>query len=173
MVILALLLTSSCTQLSQELLTGPQLQKDAEQLFLNGHYEEAHREFQRMYEESPRTSGYRIQALYGLACSRIVLARTDQEFAEGISNLEEWEEKKGNMLFYENRRLLVIALKVQSDFLAERSLEQQKQGQKKDRLIASQKKKITQLSETVERLQKQLEELEAIDENFQEKRKTL
>lgn len=101
------------------------------------------------------------------------MARNDRELAEGIGNLEKWDEEKGNGPFQENRHLLVLSLKQQGELLIKRNREQQKQGNRKDRRIANQKEQIAQLTVTIEMLQKQLDELEAIDENFQEKRKTL
>ena len=146
---------------------------DAELLFLNGEYEQALREFQREYEETGYELDDRNQALYGLACTQIVMARTHRELAEGLANLEKWDEEKGDAPFLENRRLLVLALRHQSDVLDRKSRERQKQENRKDRIIANQKKEIANLAETVGRLQKQLEELEAIDENFQGKRRGL
>lgn len=172
--ILYLLLGSSCAYLSQTSPpdTGPQLGSDAELFFLQGEYRDALAEFQRAYETALGPED-RNRALYGLACTQIILARTDRELAEGIGNLQKWDEEKGDGPFLENRRLLVLALKQQGDALVKRDREQQKQRNRKDRLIANQKEKIAQLSVTIEMLQKQLEELEAIDENFQVKRKAL
>ena len=172
--ILYLLLGSSCAHLSQTSPPTPglQLESDAELFFLKGEYQDALREFQQVYETALAAED-RNQALYGLACTQITMARTDRELAEGIANLQKWDEEKGNGPFQENRRLLVTALKQQGDVLVKRTREQQKQGNRKDRLIANQKERIAQLTVTIEMLQKQLEELEAIDENFQVKRKKL
>lgn len=176
-ILLYLLLGSSCAQLLQpfppESKTQAMLRSDAELLFMKGEYDEAFREFQRIYEETGLAADDRNQALYGMACTQIVMAGTDRELAEGIGNLEKWDEEKGSTPFRENRRLLVFALKQQGDMLVKRNREQQRQEHRKERLIANQKGKIAQLTETIEKLQKQLEELEAIDEKFQEKRKTL
>lgn len=176
-ILLYLLLGSSCTFLSQplppETRLPPGFQRDAELLFMNGDYEEAQREFQWIYNETDLAAEDRNQALYGLACTQIIMARTDRDLVEGIANLQKWDEEKGALPLSENRRLLVLALKHQSDILVKRHRDQQRQESRKERLIANQKEKIAQLAETIERLQKQLEELEAIDEKFQEKRKSL
>ena len=172
--ILYLLLGSSCAHLSQAPPPAPahQLASDAELFFLKGEYQDALSEFQREYETALAAED-RNQALYGLACTQIITARTDRELAEGIVNLQKWDEEKGTGPFQENRRLLVLAMKQQGEVLVKRNREQQRQGNRKDRLIANQKEQIAQLTVTIEMLQKQLEELEAIDENFQVKRKTL
>lgn len=173
--ILYLLLGSSCAHLSQTTpppAPQPQLASDAELFFLKGEYQGALSEFQREYETALAAED-RNQALYGLACTQIITARTDRELAEGIVNLQKWDEEKGTGPFQENRHLLVLAMKQQGEVLVKRNREQQKQGNRKDRLIANQKEQIAQLTVTIEMLQKQLEELEAIDENFQVKRKTL
>ncbi len=174
-VLLYLLLGSACAFSPQSAPPEPPayFQSDAELLFIKGEYEQALSEFQRIHEEASHTPEDRNQALYGLACTQIIMARTHRELADGIANLEKWDEEKGKTPFRENRRLLIFALKHQSDILDQRNQEQQQQDDRKDRLIANQKKEITKLVKTVERLQKQLEELEVIDEKFQEKRKIL
>ena len=172
--ILYLLLGSSCADLSQTSPPAPQpqLASDAELLFLKGEYQHALSEFQREYDTALAAED-RNQALYGLACTQILIARTERELAEGIGNLQKWDEEKGDGPVQENRSLLVLAVKQQGELLIKRNREQQRQGNRKDRLIAHQKEQIAQLTVTIEMLQKQLDELEAIDENFQEKRKTL
>lgn len=173
--ILYLLLGSSCTHLSQTTqppAPAPRLASDAELFFLKGEYQDALSEFQREYETALAAED-RMQALYGLACTQIVMARTDRELAEGIGNLQKWDEEKGDGPFQENRRLLILAMKQQGEVLVKKNREQQRQGNRKDRLIANQKEQIAQLMVTIEMLKKQLDELEAIDENFQVKRKTL
>lgn len=175
-IILAVLIGSSCTMHPQppaEVRSSERLSGAGELLFLQGRYEEALREFQRLYQSADLSDQQRNQALYGLACTQIVVARTDRELAEGIGNLGKWDKERGDGPFGENPRLLVQAVAQQSEVLVKKNREQQKKVSRKDRQINNQKEKIGQLNETIARLQKQLEELEMIDENFQERRKTL
>lgn len=149
-----------------------QFQKGAERLFINGDFENALLEFEQIYETALAPEDRNL-ALYGLACTQIILARSDSEFIEGIHNLQKWDATKGHAPFIENRHLLILALKQQAHLIEEKHKETAKREQRKNRLIANQKAKITQMASTVEKLQNQLKELEAIDENFQEKRKPL
>lgn len=172
--LLYILLGSSCTYLAQTPPADhrPQLDRDAELAFMQGEYQEAQDEFQRIYETALARED-RNRALYGLACTQIIMARTDQEVTDGIAYLERWDERKGQPPYQENPHLLVLALKHHSELFITRNREQQRQDSKKDRRIAMQQEQIAQLTATIEKLQKQLDELEAIDENLQEKRKTL
>lgn len=173
-VILYLAFCSSCALFSQAPSPVSNLpgQAGAELHFLKGDFNAALIGFERIAKTAV-TAEERSQALYGLACTQMTMARTGEQLAKAIDNLQKWDEEKGNMPFSENRRLLVFALKHQGEYLAKKSREQALQDKKKNSLIANQQQKIIQMSETVEKLQKQLDELEAIDENFQEKRKAL
>lgn len=115
----------------------------------------------------------RSQALYGLSCTQLVLATSDEQLAQAMANLELWieehEKKPGDI----NPRLLVVAFKAQGERLHVKSQELTRLVKRKNGIIASQRKKITEMADTVDNLQKQLEELEAIDETLQEKRKAL
>lgn len=176
-IFLYLLLCSSCSQFFQ-INTPPHPQAPplygvAELLFIDGRYEEALAEFNKNYGNAALPAEDRQRALYGLACTKLFLAKTEDELKEGLKDLKKWEQEKGNAPFQEDHRLLLLALRQQSDVFIRKNSEQHRQASRKDRLIASQKKQLAQLSETIDRLQKQLEELEAIDMDFQEKRKTL
>ena len=67
----------------------------------------------------------------------------------------------------------IVAFKAQGERLHVKSQELSRLVKRKNGVIASQRKKITEMADTVDNLQKQLEELEAIDETLQEKRKAL
>ena len=112
-------------------------------------------------------------ALYGLACTQLMLARNDHQYIEAISNLHKWDAIKGGAPFTENHHLLVLALLHHRDIIQRRNIASAKREKKKNILITKQKKKISTMVHTVKKLQNQLEELEAIDETFQEKRKPL
>jgi hypothetical protein len=143
-----------------------------EALFLNGDFANALLEYEHISETALAPED-RIPALYGLACTQLMLARSDEQLAEAIATLEQWDTEKGSSALTENRRLLILALKHQTQFMQNKILEQATSAKRKEILIAQQKEKITQLGAFVGNLQKQLDQLETIDENVQEKRKPL
>ncbi len=143
-----------------------------DELFLNENYADALLEYEHEYETALAPED-RNQALYGLACTQLVLAYSDSQMSEAIDNLVKWDDEKGDIPLTENRHLLVTALKVQGQRILKIRQEQSHIAKQKNNVIANQRKKITQMANTVDNLQKQLEELEAIDETLQEKKKPL
>ena len=143
-----------------------------ETLFLRQDYAGALLEFEHDYETALDPED-RIQALYGLACTQLVLANSDNQLSEALTNLENWDTEKGDTELSENRRLLLTALRAQNKHLEKKNQEQLRVTKLKNSVIANQRKKLAQMANTVDNLQKQLEELEAIDETLQEKKKPL
>jgi hypothetical protein len=171
------LVCSSCAQPQQSPPPPPPVfveppQSLAEMLFLKGDFANALLEYEQIYETA-LTEEDRNPALYGLACTQLMLAHSDSQFAEAISNLENWDAEKSNKHFTENSHLLVTALKFQSERIQKRNQAQAALAKQKNSVIANQSSMITQMLTTVNNLQKQLEELEAIDETLQEKRNPL
>lgn len=153
----------------------PTIRSNTDGLFLQGHYAKALSEYEHEYASSTDPE-VRDTALYGLACTQLVLARSEPEVDEAIANLEKWESGKGGAALSENPRLLVTALKFHNERLGKHSAQSAQLAllvKQKDAVINEQNRKITQLTTTIEYLQKQLDELEAIDEILQEKRKPL
>lgn len=144
----------------------------AEIFFINGDFAKALLEYEHISETALAPED-RIPALYGLACTQLMLASSDEQLAEAIATLEQWDAEKGKAALTENRRLLIMALKHHSKFMQDKILEQATSAKRKEILIAQQKEKITQMGAFVDNLQKQLDQLETIDENVQEKRKPL
>ncbi len=176
-----LFLCSSCTvlQLPAFPVAAGHTQAFAEQLFINGDFENALLEYEQIYETalSPEDKN---QALYGLACTQMMLARNDDQLIEAISNLQKWDANKGSEPFWENRHLFVLALKRQSVLIEEKSKARAVHENQQNALIATQQLKISQMTSTseilqkkIEKLQNQIAELEAIDANVQEKRNPL
>lgn len=176
-----LLLCTSCSMMQLPAFTIPEdnTQAFAEQLFINGDFEQAILEFEQTYETAlcPEDKN---QALYGLACTQMMLARTDDQLIEAISNLQKWNANKGTAPFIENRLLLVLSLKQQGELIAANNRVKMARETENILLINDQKKTIAQMITTIEKLQNenielqsQIEALEAIDENVQEKRKSL
>ena len=169
--------TSSCTGLLTGFKTPPQeevevSQPAAETLFINGDFENALLEFEHAYETALSHED-RNTALYGLACTQMMLANSDLQLIEAIDNLLRWDANKGSAPFTENRHLLTLALRQQSYLIQQKHVALAARDKRKNNVIAYQKKKISQMSTTLQNLQNQLEELEEIDETYQEKRKPL
>lgn len=169
-VLLLFVLCCSCNQIQIATVHQDQLPStlSAEILFINGNFKEALEKFQEIYKTSTSEEEQTL-SLYGIACSQMMLAKNDAKFLESIKYLQKWDAQKGSKAFTENRHLLVLALVHQSELLKKRNL----QARKKNSVIAYQKKKIQQMSETLENLRTQLTELENLDENFQELKKPL
>ena len=143
-----------------------------EDLFLAQNLPGALEQFEHDYDTALADTDRR-QALYGLACTQLALATGDDQMAQAIANLELWDEQQRNQAESYNPRLLIIALKIQSERWQKRGQELARTVRQKNGVIVSQRKKITAMADTVDNLQKQLEELEAIDETLQEKKKAL
>jgi uncharacterized coiled-coil protein SlyX len=178
---LLLPLCNSCTttQLRAFTTLSDDTQAFAEQLFINGEFERAILEYEQIYETALSAED-RNHALYGLACSQMMVARTDEQLIEAIGNLQKWDANKGTAPLRENRHLLVLSLKQQGELIAEKNREKITRETEQNSTINEQKDKISQMMTTVEKLQNQIaalqnqiQALEAIDENVQEKRKSL
>jgi len=184
LLILALLLLALCSscnmrQLSTFPVPAENSQAYAEQLFLNGDFKTALLEYERLYDNALSTEAGN-HALYGLACTQMMLADNEEQFIEAIGNLQKWDAGKGTAPFRENRLLLVLSLKQQSKRIAEKEKERIARETEQSSLIDDQKKKISEMMSTVSKLHTQIEELhnqiaalEAIDKNVQEKQKAL
>lgn len=181
--LLLLALCSSCIVVQQPKSSAPaentRSRSLAEQFFLNGDFEKALLEYQQIYQTA-LSAEERNHALYGLACTQMMLAHSEEQFIEGIGNLQKWDADKGNAPFSENMQLLVLSLKQQSKRIEENNKDRIARETEQMVLIDEQKKKISEMTSTVEKLQTQIEELnnqitalEAIDENVQEKQKSL
>ena len=167
-----LTLLGGCASIQMSIRPGPDknVQLTAEQHFLNGDFPAALLDFEQIYENALVPED-RVVALYGLACTQMMLAQTEAELATAIKNLQKWDAMKGSSPFIENHHLLVLALKRQAEIIHAKQLEAAENEGRKNRLIATQKNKISQMAATMETLKKQLEELETIDETIQQKRK--
>jgi hypothetical protein len=174
-------LCSSCTMLQLQAFPAPanHTQAFAEQLFINGDFENAILEYEQIYDTalSPEDKN---NALYGLACTQMMLARTEEQLVEAISNLQKWDANKGTAPFTENRHLLLLSLKQQSGLIQEKKTALIERENLQNSLIANQQIKISQMTSTIEsqqnqikKLGNQIEELEAIDENVQKQKKPL
>jgi hypothetical protein len=178
---LLILLCSSCTALQIQNFHVPakHTQAIAEQLFINGDFENAILQYEQIYETALSPED-RNHALYGLACTQMMLARSADQLVEAISNLQKWDANKGSAPFSENRHLLLLSLKQQSELIQEKHKALTEREHLQNSLIANQQIKISQMTSTIDNQQNQIkklghqiEELEAIDENVQKQRKPL
>lgn len=172
LVILMIVGLSSCAELPLNILqqSPDDIQAKAEQSFLNGDFQDALLEYEQIHETA-LSSDDRNSALYGMACTQLILAQNDDQFVEAITKLQRWNANKGTGNFRENRNLLILALKQQSERIKENKQNSAAQDKKQKSIIYSQKKKISQMAATLKTLKSQLDELESIDETYQEKRK--
>ncbi len=172
--IFMLLLSSSCSNIHIADLEESPLsnQADAEFLFINGDFENALLEYEQIYKTT-RSAADKNIALYGLACTQLMLARNDHQYIEAINNLHKWDTIKGGAPFTENHHLLIFALLHHRDVIKAKNISLARHEKNKNILISRQKRKISKMVTIVKKLQNQLEELEAIDETFQEKRNPL
>ena len=179
---ISLLFLCSCAELGRQGATTPAAAHEryshalAEQLFMLGDYSRARAEYEQLLATA-RSRQDKNQALYGLACTQMMLADTIGQLVEAIDSLQSWDINKGTAPFTENRHLLILALKQQGKLLQENNLTLIKLKNQQKSVIAKQQAKITQmaadnetLQNEVKKLHKQIEEIEAIDENVQNKR---
>jgi hypothetical protein len=145
---------------------------EAEILFLNGNFKDAENEYENLLAGAITAQDYQI-ALYGLACSQLIQAQNDSELLKAIGNLQKWDALKSGEPFVENYHMLILALRQQGELIRKKNTIQTLHDKNKNILIKSQKKKIAQMASIVKKLQNQIEELEKIDQTFQEKRKPL
>ncbi len=185
LLIVLLFLCTSCAEMQRQNSPVPATLPEqhnpalAEQFFINGDFENALLEYEQIYETALSWED-KNHALYGLACTQMMLARNEDQLVEAITNLQKWDAKKGTASFTENRHLLVLALKQQSTLIEEKNKTLKERENLQNTVIANQQLKITQMTTDNEnlqielrKLQKQIEEIEAIDENVQNKRKPL
>lgn len=172
--LLVLLSLSGCAPLQDFTLIPSEdgeVQEKAERLFINGDFQNALLQYEHI-RDTTLSAKQRTRALYGLACTQIMLAESDDQLAEGILNLNRWNSEKGKDNVVENRHLLVLALMRQRERLLGQQQERKDKNKVQRRQISHQKKVISRLGETMTNLQNQLKELEALDEHYQEQKRT-
>lgn len=130
-----------------------------------GNYKKAEQIFTTIYE-SDADQETKNTALYNLTCTRMLTAENINDFIGAVELLDDWKEANRGVFFVENPNLIVDALKEQVKVLQR---EQAMLGQKSveaEVTIVNQRKEL-------ETLQHQISELEAIDQQLQEKKKPL
>lgn len=130
-----------------------------------GNYKKAEQIFTTIYE-SDADQETKNTALYNLTCTRMLTAENIDEFIGAVELLDDWKEANRGVFFVENPNLIVDALKEQVKVLQR---EQARLGQK----ALEAKVTIVNQEKELETLQHQISELEAIDQQLQEKKKPL
>lgn len=142
-----------------------------ETAFLQGNYKAASQIFKRILNgnEEPDVKN---TALFNLACTKLVTSGNEKEFQAAIQLLNQWKILKRPSVYCEDPRLLLPGFGKMSDFNTkerERCLKSKKTHQT---LVKSQNQKIIKMEKRIKTLQHQISELESIDQEIQEKRKT-
>lgn len=139
--------------------------KLGEKAFSERNYEEADKIFSEIYSGSS-TKEAKNSSLFYLACTRIITAKDTSEFISAVKLLEEWKASYPKLMYSEDPDILKKALGIGSQNMAD---EQQALRQ----AVTTQKKQIEELKTHVKTLRHQIAELEAIDQQLQEKRNPL
>lgn len=164
--------TPAPTQPPQAILQPPPTQRTGESLFLAQQLPDALLQFEHDYETALSPED-RQRAFYNLTSTQLALATGDEQLLKAIANIEAWAAEHVKAPGEINPRLLVAAFKTQVEKLQKKSQELGRLIKHKNGTIASHGKKLEELAEVIDKLEKQLRELEAIDATLQEKRKGL
>lgn len=141
--------------------------KDGMSAFQDGKYREAQRLFDSLSHESGDKS-LRRKALYGAACTSLTLARNEDELNEAMEQWDAWRRLSTQQMGHEDPRMLNPLLeRFAALYLRSTSTEETRksdQAQKHKKLIEEKDKEI-------QNLKNQLEALEAIHQEMEEKKK--
>jgi hypothetical protein len=170
-----------------------QLLRDGEKAFLMGNYKKAEELFLQVYN-GDADGQTQNTALYNLACTRMAIAKTPDDYNKSVDLLKEWKKPYHSGFYIENPTLVMTALKMSNETLRTESEKLNKDVQRKGDELKKKRKEIKHLhkqteslrtllqsyqednisaQEMIETLQHQITELEAIDQQLQEKKKPL
>jgi TolA-binding protein len=160
---------------------SPEMQRlrEGEREFERGNYPAAETIFQEISTGTGNTQT-RNTALYDLACARIMTAADSEELLSAIHLLDGWQPTPPGFLYIENPNMVVTALKVRTGAILEdkMAIEEERDKarsrmRKNKKTIAGHQRKIAELNSRLQKLQHQIDELEAIDSQLQEKKNPL
>lgn len=143
----------------------------AESAFFAGDYQLARKLYSRVKENNGE-SVLRNQAIYGLACLRIISAGDTGELRRALTELAAWQAPDTGT-YLENPEMLITALNRQSDLFDCQVEIREAMARKKMEDSNEYKQEIEKLEATIEKLEHQISVLEAIDQEIQEKRKPI
>jgi hypothetical protein len=165
---------SGCSAVQLVVSFAPEMQRlrDGEREFEMGNYHEAEEIFAEIFDSkvSPQT---RNTALYNLACTRIITAENSTDFIAAVTLLDEWEKTHPSVIYVENPNLIITALQDRSSLLVINTDDVLQQQSENDAVLAKKDTEIKNLKAVVDKLQHQITELQAIDQQLMEKRKPL
>ena len=125
-------------------------------------------------ETAEKSQNPRIQniALYNLACTKLALSDNEDEFIEAMELLDNWQPLKPEKTNFENPLLVIQLLQNLTQLNRQERLEYIKTNKAMKAVVKHQNNQINELKKMIKILQYQISELENIDQEIQEKRKT-
>lgn len=172
---------SGCSTIQLAVSFSPDVQKlrDGEREFKLGNFEKAEEIFLNIYQ-SDTTPQTKNTALYNLACTRIIAATDSEEFLAAVHLLDNWQKTYPTVIFVEDPNLIIAALQARSQVIMtdKIAVEEERdtvlsQAHDDKGIINRQKRQIVLLNSQLQTLQHQIQELETIDQQLQEKKKPL
>lgn len=149
------------------------LLQDAEYAFYAENYKEAENIYLEIKERS-ENEVYVSSASYGLACIRIISSKDTTELKENLDLLKNWKEQKGDSaVLGDDPGLMITALDAKKELLECVPEIRYVISKKSASIIKKQEKEISELKDTIKKLEHQISVLETIDQEIQEKRKPL
>lgn len=178
---LLIISVSGCSTVQLVVSFSPEMQqlRTGEQAFESGDFDTAETIFLEV-----ATSDTSVQtkntALYNLACTRIITADNFDKFIQAINLFNDWHSTYPATVYMENPNLIVSALTSRSlVFHLDRLILEQEhesalsQSSNNQKIISRQRMEIQNLKHNLQTLQHQIDELEVIDQQLQEKKKPL
>lgn len=164
LILLIMATTTGCSVIRIVVSHDSNLEKlnDGEHQFSLKNYETAKNIFKEIADETQKPEIRNI-ALYNLACTRIMLSESEADLYDAIKLFEKWNFSGSQFLYEENPMLAIQALKKQQRLL--KQVLSNKEKQFSDKLDKKQS--------DIDKLQRQIIELETIDLELQEKKKPL
>ncbi|MFN2354934.1 MAG: hypothetical protein ABR512_10475 [Desulfopila sp.] len=151
--------------------SGAKALLQAETAYFAGDYQLARELYSRVKNNNSEPL-YGNQAIYGLACLRIVRAENTAELRRALAQLTAWQAPESDA-FLENPEMLITALNQRSDLFDCQVEIRDAISKKKMEDSNTYKQEIEILKDTIEKLEHQISVLETIDQEIQEKRKPI
>lgn len=146
--------------------------RKGERLYQLGKYTEADAIFTTIYYSDASVES-RNTALYNLVCTRIITAKDATDFINAIKLLDGWKNTYPSLNYVENPNLMIEALRVHSAQMAKEKKKAASEDAQNKTLIKEYTARIQDLEQTINKLNHQIEALETIDQQLQEKKKPL
>jgi K+/H+ antiporter YhaU regulatory subunit KhtT len=165
---------TGCSAVQLVVSFAPEMQRlrDGEREFELGNFHEAEKIFAEIFD-SKVSLQTRNTALYNLACTRIITAENSADFIAAVDLFEAWEKTHPSVIYVENPNLVITALQTRSSLLMINTDETLQQQTEINEVITTKDAEIKKLKAVVDKLQHQITELQAIDQQLMEKRKPL